>query len=348
MEIRLNCEKTNENPKAFTENALQYFNEDYTTLFEVLNFQTEIENYCDSFLNDGAPTIQKVNIILGNVNVLKDIYRLLSVFLTCPPYYALVNDGRNDHLKTWIDYLKNEKKKCGKLINTFYKYIAKNKYYFPDMPDYRLGDETYYKSNLSEQYKAAKGLTDDDIVDDRTINKWARDRINAGMGKRVINHIRLFGDIKPAELHKGLSDSVFKLCHDELPSRFKNSPIITPYYNYISSIDNVIKGKVSYEHGLIVDNHYDVKDFPQDVDTLVLYNPFDEEEMQTVLKAANDYNVVFSIFGDEADIDYANKQQTYNNMYHALESKLGCEPKEEHEYSGSSYVKSLFSQKNPK
>ena len=65
-------------------------------------------------------------------------------------------------------------------------------------------------------------------------------------------------------MHKGLWDSVFKLYRDSL-GEYSNSPIISPYYNFLSGKDNCIKGKLAYECGLTVKDDYKVTDFPEDV-----------------------------------------------------------------------------------
>ena len=334
-------------PEDLAANAFGYYCDDFAKLTDILTLKNNIsEYYYSSIKVNEAPKNGSTKIISDNVNTLIEIFNIISGLLSCQQYIDLVNSDEQSYIKTQIRFLKDNEKECGALINLHLDYIKAYNHFFGD---YSLPTHSVeYEKNLTNQFKSAKGYKDDREASYHELIVWSSER--AEIGYKIVNQLKIFGratDIKPAEMHKGLWDSVFKLYRDSL-GEYKNSPIISPYYNFLLSKDNCIKGKLTYECGLTIKDDYKVTDFPEDVNTLLLYNPYNENEVQTLVNSANDLNIAFSIFGKKKDADYEEKQKIYNDLYFALTAATGEKPLEQLDQSGTSFVKTMFSKKNPK
>ena len=337
---------------AYDSSVLQYYTSDFEKMMELVSSMQPIKNYLEDIKLDDAPKASVAKAIYENLIFLTEIFDNISELLSFQPYVDLAKSEGEKYLKDQISYLKQCQKECGEYITKYAAYINKytNSYHDVFSQNYSLENDRLW----TEQYNSAHGFKLTDSPSYHQLIEWSANR--AETGYKLIKQFRQFdlgSNPRIAEIHKGTFDSVFGFYrYDEVFEPYKESLSISPYIKLIGKDAKCIKGKLSYECGLTIKDNYSIIAFPQDIDTLLLYNPNNEKEIQTIKNAAGEKNIIFSIFGSVNDKDYDFKHKIFEDVSGAIRSETGIEPKEaKPDKNGRSYIRTFFcqsNQKNPK
>ena len=85
-------------------------------------------------------------------------------------------------------------------------------------------------------------------------------------------------------------------------------------------INNVIKGSLAYECGTEIKDDYKTFYVPSDINTIVLHNPYNQKELDTLLVVSDEMNVILSFFGNPNDCDVEDKMRICRESLNKLES----------------------------
>ena len=162
-------------------------------------------------------------------------------------------------------------------------------------------------------------------------------------GTKLINQLKIYEkaySIKPAEINKGLYDSLF---YSNLSA--ENWQIISPYSSTFGN-KKYIKGELIYDFGLQIKEENKVRKIPNNIDTMVLYNPYNEKDIKDIINASYDVNVVFSVFGSLKENNYNEKQKQYYEVLNNLrEGDNLLQQDIDNGIDGKHYIKTIFSRK---
>lgn len=337
---------------SYDSSVLQYYTVDFEKMMELVSLMQPIKNYLDDIKLDDAPKASMAKAIYDNIVFFTEIFDNISELLSFQPYVDLAKSEGGKYLKDQISYLKQCQKECGEYITKYAAYINKytNSYRDIFLQNYEAENNRF----MAEQFNSAHGYNLTASTSLHQLIDWSKER--AKTGYKLIKQFRQFdlgSNPRIAEIHKGTFDSVFgSYRYDDAFAPYAQSLSISPYIKLVGKDDKCIKGKLSYECGLTIKDNYSIIAFPQDIDTLLLYNPNNEKEIQTIKNAAGEKNIIFSIFGSVNDKDYDIKHKIFDDLSGAIRSETGIEPKEaKPDKNGRSYVRTFFcqsNQKNPK
>jgi len=334
---------------SYDSSVLQYYTVDFEKMMEQVSLMQPIKNSLEDINLYEAPKASMAKAIYENILFFAEIFDNISEMLSFQPYIDLARSENGNYLKDQISYLKQCQKECGEYITKYAAYI--NKYADSYRDIFLQNYEAENNRFMAEQFNSAHGYNLTASTSLHQLIDWSKER--AKTGYKLIKQFRQFdlgSNPRIAELHKGTFDSVFGHCrYDKGFAPYEQSISISPYIKLMGQDTKCIKGKLSYECGLTIKDNYSVIGFPQDIDTLLLYNPNNEKEIQTIKNAASEKNIIFSIFGSVDDKDYDIKHKIFDDLSGAIRSETGIEPKEaKPDKDDRCYIRTFYSQKNPK
>ena len=206
----------------------------------------------------------------------------------------------------------------------------------------RFNNKVKYEDLLKQQFRENAGYnTDKDYSIIKDLIAWQN--TTKQIGARLIDQLKVYEkaySIKPAEINKGLYDSLFYS-----NSYAQNWQIISPYGSTFGN-KKCVKGELVYDFGLQIKEDNKIRKIPNNIDTMVLYNPYNEKDIKDIINASYDVNVVFSVFGSLKENNYNEKQKQYYEVLNNLrEGDNLLQQDIDNGIDGKHYIKTIFSEK---
>lgn len=246
--------------------------------------------------------------IIARFDFLRQYSDQISNFLGNSNYANLVKENidNNDYTNI-INKIKNIQIENGLLIEKYYRVISALPSLFTNYFNGKVEKHGTYDKDINTQFKNAFGYNEEDNYSISDFYRWV---INQKIiGEDLINQLNGIEreyNLKFAEINKGLFDSLF-IGH-------KSWKLITPNSYTFDNLDesNIIRGKIVYECGTSIKDGYKTYNFLDNIDTIVLHNPYNLDEIETLINISDDYNTILSFFGSKSDKDFQEKIMLYN------------------------------------
>lgn len=282
---------------------------------------------------------EKQNVIVY-YDILIDYNQKVEKFLGNQKYADLVKETSDENLINIINLVKNNLVKNGLMIEKYSRVIKSQPSLFMHYFDGKSQKRGTYDRDINAQYRKSMGYTALENYSLSEFYHWVTSqRIIGEDFVQQLNDIEKKYNLKFGELNKGLYDSLF-IGH-------KNWKLITPNSYTFDALDqsNVIKGTLVYECGTAIKDGYKTMNVPSTIDTVVLHNPYNKKECETLSLVADDMNVILSFFGYTTDKDYPEKIELYNKYLAEFANNKNVDVLQLSQEKNKQYVKTVVSLK---
>ncbi|MBR3524187.1 MAG: hypothetical protein IKN87_05885 [Bacilli bacterium] len=282
---------------------------------------------------------EKQNVIVY-YDLLVDYNQKVEKFLGNQKYADLVKETNDDSLINAINVIKSNLIKNGLMIEKYLRVIKSQPSLFMHYFDGKIQKRGTYDRDITNQYRKSMGYTALENYSISEFYHWVTSQKIIGEDFiQQLSDIEKNYNLKFGELNKGLYDSLF-IGH-------KNWKLITPNSYTFDALDqsNVIKGSLVYECGTAIKDNYKTMNVPSTIDTIVLHNPYNKKECDTLSLVSDEMNVILSFFGYVTDKDYAEKLELYNKYLAAFANNKNGDVIQLSQEKNKQYVKTVVSLK---
>ena len=277
--------------------------------------------------------------IIKHFDFLKQYNQIISNFLGNQNYDTLVKENENEYMDI-INYVKKIQIENGLLIEKYQRIINARPSLFMNYFNGKIEKYGTYDRDICCQFRESIGYNKNDNYSISEFYKWVTMRKIVGNSLITkLQEIELKNNLHFIEINKGLYDSLF--------IGNKNWKLVTPNSYTFDSLDkdNIIRGKLVYECGIQIKDNYKTLNVPNNIDTIVLHNPYSEDEIETLLSASTDYNIVLSFYGLKNDLDYSDKLELYTKYLAMLRENKSSYVEEDSKVSNKQYIHTMISYK---
>ena len=322
---------------------LKKFEDEFVMLSLFEDKLHEAEHYYEE--NLGKKKVFRLNkeekqSVIVYYDILVDYNQKVEKFLGNQKYADLVKETNDDSLINAINVIKSNLIKNGLMIEKYLRVIKSQPALFMHYFDGKIQKRGTYDRDINNQYRKSMGYTALENYSISEFYHWVTSQKIIGEDFiQQLSDIEKNYNLKFGELNKGLYDSLF-IGH-------KNWKLITPNSYTFDALDqsNVIKGSLVYECGTAIKDNYKTMNVPSTIDTIVLHNPYNKKECDTLSLVSDEMNVILSFFGYVTDKDYAEKLELYNKYLAEFANNKNGDVIQLSQEKNKQYVKTVVSLK---